>query len=131
MEVKQFLNEGKILVREENYVIIKSKIMVDNAFAVINDGSEITIIIEQWKGTHEIKADDCIAIERDWKIITFDMVLPFELVGFISTIAQALANSNISIFVISTFSTDHILVKNSDLSKTIEILKDLGIQYKD
>ncbi len=59
------------------------------------------------------------------------LVLPFELVGFISTIAQALANSNISIFVISTFSTDHFLVKNSDLSKTIEILKDLGIQYKD
>ncbi len=56
------------------------------------------------------------------------MNLPFELVGFISTIASALAKEKISIFVISAFSTDHLLVKDRDLEDTINVLTKLGFK---
>jgi hypothetical protein len=69
---------------------------------------------------------DIIEIERDWKIITFDMTLPFNLVGFLAEISKALADENISVFVISAYSTDHILVKEKELPKAIDKLEKLG-----
>lgn len=128
MAIESIIEEGRFIVREETYVIVKANRIVEDAFAVINDGKEITIVVEQWTGSHALFSKDCIDIDRDWKIITFDMNLPFELVGFISTIASALAKEKISIFVISAFSTDHLLVKNRDLEDTIRVLTKLGFK---
>ena len=59
-------------------------------------------------------------------MLTFDMALPLELVGFLSKISKALADRNISIFVISAYSTDHILVKEKDLAEAIAAFSQLG-----
>jgi hypothetical protein len=58
------------------------------------------------------------------------MTLPFNLVGFLAEISKALADENISVFVISAYSTDHILVKKRDLVKAIKKLKELGFEIK-
>ncbi|HLC86999.1 MAG TPA: ACT domain-containing protein [Candidatus Nanoarchaeia archaeon] len=91
------------------------------AFANINDKNELTVIIEKSK----VKKEDVINIENDWKLITFDTVLDFSLTGFISKISSALAEANISIFVVSSYSTDHILVKKENLDETLKILRKL------
>jgi len=93
-----------------------------DAFAVIQDKNETTVIIDQSK-----IIEDVIEIEKDWKILTFEMVLPFGLVGFLAAISGALADEGISIFVMSAYSTDHILVKEKDLPKAISKLKTLGL----
>jgi len=67
-----------------------------------------------------------IKIEKGWRLITFDMELPFELVGFLAKISGALAEKNISIFVISSYSTDHILVKEISLDSALKQLGELG-----
>ena len=67
-----------------------------------------------------------IEIEKDWKILTFDMILPFELVGFLAKISKVLTDEKIPIFAISAYSTDHLLIKVKDLKKTEEKLKGLG-----
>jgi hypothetical protein len=54
------------------------------------------------------------------------MVLPFSLVGFIAKVSKALADEKISIFTISAYSTDHILVKKKDLVKAIKKIEGLG-----
>ena len=64
------------------------------------------MIIEQFK----YDEDDAIEIEKDWKILTFNMVLPFGLVGFLAKVFKVLADEKIPIFSISAYSTDHILV---------------------
>jgi len=80
------------------------------------------VIIEQSKYNDE----DIIEVEKDWKILTFDMVLPFELVGFLAKVSKILADEKIPIFAISAYSTDHILIKEKDLAITKEKLKNLG-----
>ena len=80
------------------------------------------MIIEQSKYNDE----DIIEVEKDWKILTFDMVLPFELVGFLAKVSKVLADEKIQIFAISAYSTDHILVKEKDLTRIEEKLKELG-----
>lgn len=122
MESEDYFKNGKACVRKETFAVVKSKRSLPNAFAVIQDKNEITVIIDQSK----INNKDVIEIEKDWKIFTFDMILPFELVGFLAKISKVLADEKISIFAISAYSTDHILVKEKDLAKAIKKLENLG-----
>jgi len=113
----------KVKVSEEDFAIVKSRKVYLDAFANIKDDKETTVIIEE----NKINKKDIINIEGGWNLITFDTVLDFNLVGFIAKISGAFAKENISIFVISSYSTDHVLVKRQDLDKAIEVLHKLGV----
>lgn len=125
MELKDYFKNGKAIVWKEKFAIIKASKPLNDSFAVIKDNNEITVIINQSK-IDDNSSEDMIKIEKDWKLITFDMELPFEVVGFLAKIAGALAEKSISVFVISSYSTDHILVKEKSLGKALEQLKELG-----
>lgn len=122
MHLEDYFKNGKVYIWEETFAIIKSKKVYPNAFANIIDQNETTVIIEQSKHNNE----DVIEIEKDWKILTFDMVLPFGLVGFLAKVSKVLADEKIPIFAVSAYSTDHILVKEKNLTRAEEKLKELG-----
>ena len=122
MDLENYLKNGKVYFWKETFAIIKSKKPYPMAFANIIDKNETTVIIEQSKYDEE----NVIEIEKGWKILTFDMVLPFGLVGFLAQVSKVLADEKISIFVVSAYSTDHILVKEKDLARAEEKLKELG-----
>ena len=119
---KNYFKNGKVYAWKETFTIIKAKKPCSVAFANIVDKNETTVIIEQSKYNKK----NVIEIEKDWKILTFDMVLPFGLVGFLAKVSKVLADEKIPIFAISAYSTDHILVKEKDLTRTEEKLKELG-----
>lgn len=74
------MRKQKFYVWQENFAITKAKDIIDGAFAVIQDKNEITVIIEESKiGENKSKI---IEAENGYKIITFDTVLLFGLVGF-------------------------------------------------
>lgn len=122
MELQDYFKNGKVIVWKKTFAVIKSKKAYPDAFANIIDKNETTVIIDQ----SQFNDEDVIEIEKDWKILTFDMVLPFGLVGFLAKISKILADEKISIFVISAYSTDHVLVKEKDLVKAKEKLENLG-----
>ena len=122
MNLENYFKNGKVYVWKETFAIIKSKKPYPNAFANIIDKNETTVIIEQSKYNDE----DVVEIEKGWKILTFDMILPFELVGFLTKVSKVLADEKIPIFAISAYSTDHILVKEKDLVRAEEKLKEFG-----
>jgi len=122
MDLENYFKNGKVYIRKETFAIIKSKKAYPMAFANIIDKNETNVIIEQSKYDDK----DIIGIEKDWKILTFDMVLPFGLVGFLAKVSKVLADEKIPIFVISAYSTDHILIKENDLARAEEKLKELG-----
>ena len=53
--------------------------------------------------------------------------LDFSLIGILSDISGILAKEKISIFVVSTFDTDYILVKEENLVNSIKVLSDNNI----
>jgi hypothetical protein len=116
--------KGKIIVSKEMFAIATAKKKVDGSFAVIQDRDELTVIFDQNKLSSVKK--DLISVEKDYRLITFDMILDFSLVGFIARISKALAEEKIPIFVISGFSTDHIFIKNEYLAKAIKKLEKMG-----
>ena len=60
--------------------------------------------------------------ERGWRCFKVEGPLDFELTGILSSLAQPLAAAHISIFAISTFDTDYLLVKKENLQKAQEVL---------
>ncbi|TKJ17711.1 hypothetical protein CEE44_04225 [Candidatus Woesearchaeota archaeon B3_Woes] len=122
MEAEDYFKGTKVYVWRKDFAIIKSNKTNPNAFANIVDKKETTVIIEEGKYNNE----DIIEIEKGWKILTFDIELPFSLTDFLAKISNTLAQEKISIFVVSTYSTDHILIKKQDLQKAEEKLKNLG-----
>lgn len=122
MNAEDYFKNGKVYVWKETFAVVKSKKTYSNAFANILDKNETTIVIDQSKFNEK----DALKIEKNLKILTFDMILPFGLTGFMAKVSQVFADENISIFVISAYSTDHILVKEKDLTKAIKKLEKLG-----
>lgn len=66
--------------------------------------------------------------ERDdgWKIMRIQGILDFSLVGILAKIASILADNKISIFAISTFNTDYILIKNENYERALSVLAKAG-----
>lgn len=61
--------------------------------------------------------------EDNWKCFKIEGVLDFSLIGIFSKISTLLAENKIGIFVVSTFNTDYVLVKNENYEKALNILE--------
>jgi hypothetical protein len=122
-ELQSYFKNGRALVARETYAVAKTRRACAGAFALIRDRNETTCIIEESK----LRPQPCLGVEGDWRLLTFDMILPFGLVGFIAEVSTALAREGIGIMALSAYSTDHILVKNRDLEQAAAALEKLGL----
>jgi hypothetical protein len=69
---------------------------------------------------------DGVRCERDYRAFRVRGTLPMHLVGILSRIAVPLAEAGVSIFAISTFDTDYVLVKSADLERAAAALSGAG-----
>ena len=69
-------------------------------------------------------------VERDdgWKGFRIQGVLDFSLIGILTGIAEILAENGISIFAISTYNTDYVLMKKESYQKALDILGRTGYE---
>jgi hypothetical protein len=67
--------------------------------------------------------------ETDWSCIKVQGPLNFSLTGILADISDVLAKAKVSIFAISTFDTDYILVKSEKLSVANEALQKDGYTF--
>lgn len=63
-----------------------------------------------------------------WKGFRVQGVLDFSLIGILSKISGILADSGISIFALSTYNTDYILIKAEQYDKALDVLGKAGYQ---
>lgn len=73
-----------------------------------------------------LSPDDTISREDGWRAMRIIGVLDFSLIGILAKIASLLADAGVSIFALSTYNTDYILVKADKLSHAAEILEGGG-----
>ena len=60
--------------------------------------------------------------ESDWRILKVAGPLDFSLVGILSSISRVLAENGVSIFAVSTYETDYILIKEKEIDAGIVAL---------
>ena len=106
-------------------------------YSLVNLNSEYSFIGK----TDEEKSLVCITdevpanvIQRDdgWKAFRIQGVLDFSLIGILAKIAAGtLADNGISIFAVSTYNTDYVLMKKENYQKALDVLKALGYMIID
>ena len=69
-----------------------------------------------------------VAAQRGFRVLSVEGPLDFSLVGILARIASALATAGVSIFAVSSFTTDHILVLETDLAQSLDALSRAGIR---
>jgi uncharacterized protein len=67
-----------------------------------------------------------IRCEKGYRCIKVEGPLDFALTGIISSLATVLAQEGISIFPVSTFDTDYLLVKEEQMEKAVQALSQAG-----
>ena len=115
----QSLRGMRAYVWEQRFDVLSVSAAPVHAFAAIRDRDGVTAVMEQ--GTYQdgiVKKAD-----RSWRIITIDAVLPFGMVGVLAQIATWLADAGIPLYVVSSFDTDHILVKEQNLAEAVRTLR--------
>ena len=68
-------------------------------------------------------------VERGFKAVAVAGVLDFALTGIVADLAKPLADAGISIFGISTYDTDHILVREDMLPAAKDVLIAAGHRF--
>jgi hypothetical protein len=110
----------KFIVDDSRYIIAKleeTPKFSDKIFSITRDKNEVTVIAKEGLELQRISE------EKFFKLITFDVTLPFGLTGFFSHVSTLLASKNIPIFAISAYSSDHIFVREEDLDSAVEVLE--------
>jgi uncharacterized protein len=70
--------------------------------------------------------DHGMQLESGWKTLKVQGPLVFSMTGVLASLASPLAAANVSIFAVSTYDTDYLLVKGAALEQAISALRDSG-----
>ena len=92
-------------------------------FAIIRTDAELSIVCPQANIPPSAQVH---RIEGSWRCFKVEGSLDFALTGILVAIAAPLANAGISIFALSTYETDYVLVKQANLEKAIQTLLQAG-----
>jgi hypothetical protein len=69
-----------------------------------------------------------IVAERGWVALQLEGPIPFEVTGVAASLTTPLAANGISVFLIATYDTDWLLVKESVHARAIEVLRAAGFE---
>jgi len=106
--------------RLEPFEDLPSWVVKGDFYSVTRTNEELSYVVPVSRIPEGIKTSNC------WKAIKVQGLLDFSQTGILSAIAVPLAEAGISIFAISTFDTDYILIKEETVDRAISVLKTSG-----
>ena len=103
---------------------IPEEILKSNYYSVSKTEDELSVICS------EVIEVQSLQNSKGWTCIKVKGPLDFNLTGILASISDILRETNISIFAISTFDTDYILVRSQDLPSARKKLKKGGYKFE-
>ncbi|ALO34466.1 amino acid-binding protein [Colwellia sp. MT41] len=113
----RLINEHFAIHSLSKSAIIPSEVFSASIFFIAKTFDEISIVLPQ---NITIDSDE---VELNWQALEVVGPLALTMTGILSKISTVLANEKISIFAISTFDTDYILVKEEFINQAIAALR--------
>ena len=89
-------------------------------WSVTRSDSELSVVCREDDVPAEASA------ERGWCALELAGPLDFSLTGVVSALVVPLADAEVPIFVLSTFETDYLLVREPDLPRSVKALNGAG-----
>lgn len=104
---------------------IPARIFGSDFFSISKSADELSIVCNTSIHLNSDKS------ESGWACIKLSGPLAFGLTGILADIATVLAKVDISLFAVSTFETDYILVKSENLIAARAALQSSGYAFAD
>ena len=119
MQIKKIYHNFSIC-QVEDYSLVNLE--ADYSFIAKTEEERSLVCITKDVPSNVIRRED------GWKAFCVQGVLDFSLIGILSKISTILAERGISIFAVSTYNTDYILIKDTNYEKALEVLKSSGYE---
>jgi hypothetical protein len=116
----KILPESFAVCRLEADAEIPQQVLSEPFFAVVHTDEELSIVLP------ERNVNPAWQVECGWRALKVLGPLDFGMIGVLSSIAAPLARAEISIFVISTYDTDYLMVKKPLLDRAAQVLREQG-----
>jgi hypothetical protein len=114
------LDELYAIVRLEPDAVLPGWSTRGHFWSITRSDSELSVVCRQ----DDVPPD--ASAERGWCALEVAGPLDFSLTGVVSSLVAPLAEEEIPIFLISTFETDYLLVRETDLHRSVEALTSAG-----
>ncbi|MGL4473462.1 MAG: ACT domain-containing protein [Shewanella sp.] len=101
---------------------IPAAVLTQDIFFIGKTQEELSIVVPA-----DVELDS-LEQEQGWCCLEVMGPLGFSMTGILARIAATLADAQVSIFSISTFDTDYILIKENKLAVAVAALKKKGYQ---
>ena len=91
-------------------------------FMLLRDEHEVTLLLDEtdWRTMRHAVRD--ARVETEFRMLTFDIELDWNVVGFLARVTEILSGAGISCGALSAFSRDHLLIKQDDLGNALRVL---------
>lgn len=94
--------------------------------SMIVDKDEVTLILPiDGFDEFQTRLREPVTAPRHYRLITFDIVLSMDTIGFMAEISRALAIAEVSILPLAAYSRDHILVSTDQFEIALQTLRKL------
>ena len=98
---------------------------IDGIYFTACTDREISLVC----GESSVPLDIALCVDSGWRAMRIKGELDFSLVGILSAISDALASCKISVFALSTYDTDYVLVK--DIASARACLESAGYEIEE
>ena len=135
-DVPTLLSRAKVEVAPETFVLVGMRHAdwarllespelsprPESNFFLLRDPFEVTLLVEEsdWRAMRHAARD--ARVEAGFRLVTLDVELGWDVVGFLAHITRILAEAAIPVGALSAFSRDHLLIKQDDLGKALRVL---------
>jgi hypothetical protein len=89
-------------------------------FSITRTAEELSVVCRQ------DAVPEGILCEPGWRCLRLAGTIPFSVIGILASLTAPLAEAGMSVFAISTFDTDYLLVKEKDFEKAVMALHQNG-----
>jgi hypothetical protein len=135
-DAAELLRRAKVAVAPETFVLVglrhedwrrllenpELSPRAESNFLLLRDPFEVTLLLEEedWRAMRHAARD--ARVESGFRLVTLDVELGWEVVGFLARVTEILAAAGVAVGALSAFSRDHLLVKQEDLGKALRAL---------
>jgi hypothetical protein len=89
---------------------------------LLRDSHEVTLLLDEIDWYRMRHAAHAARVEGGFRLLTFDIELNWTVVGYLARITEILARADVAVGALSSFSRDHLLIKQDDLAKALRVL---------
>ena len=86
---------------------------------------ELSLVVPEYAAPEDAR------IEEGWRALHVAGTLDFSLTGILASLATPLAKAGVSIFAVSTFDTDYLLIPEGGLEQALMVLRAAGHTIED